>query len=642
MCLTKDMSKSAAAFATVRKKIELLVQRRAPVGISSLLAKYQDEYKQPLDFKALGYGKLSNLLNAIPSIQQKHIISGKETRLSYNGTEDTQKVSKTKTNAPNPSVLAGVRENILKLVRSKGSVKIGGFTRLYEEEFKQTLDFKALGYGSLSRLLAGIPTIILEPSAKRDSYTLKVEGMGTFGLPNSAISPDSKEKDDNSCGVDRRSTIHSHSFKDRIEEKSNQTQAQETQKFPSQFIEKAYLVRESDFPLLKNAAIFALRRDGADSEGEIVYLNTHEPFSLVSIGVPGAGKSHTLACVLESCLLPTTDIVRLQKPMTALVLHYDENTLSICEAAGLLKSPTSAQSSHVFQSKAVILVSRTYYKQRKAFYGDYCTVRPLLFKWETLTADRIKRIMHIGLDDNQLYFATIMNILRRYQKQAYVPNFQVFLREVKEECSCSGQQGPLAQRIKLLETLVAESDVNQDIVDESLDLSDALFAGHNLVVADLTDPLLSKEDVNGLFEVMVEQFRTTPLQGGKVLALDEAHKFMNGTRSDNLSEAVVRVARLIRHEGMRLVVSTQSPRSLAPELLELSSVAVLHHFHSYDWLEYVKQKVPLPDDAFQTILSLRPGEAMTFASRTTFSAKVMQVRVRHRLTADFGESRRNN
>lgn len=223
-----------------------------------------------------------------------------------------------------------------------------------------------------------------------------------------------------------------------------------------------------------------------------------------------------------------------------------------------------------------------------------------------------------------------------------MPKFQEFLHEVEKECTCSGQQGPLAQRIKLLETLVAESDENQDIINESLDLPDALSAGFNLIVADLTDPLLSREDVNGLFEVMVEQFRTTPLQGGKVLALDEAHKYMSGTRSDHLSEAVVRVARLIRHEGMRLVVSTQSPKSLAPELLELLSVAVLHHFHSHDWLDYVRQKIPLPDNAFQTILSLRPGEALTFASRTTFSEKVMQVRVRHRLTADFGESRRNN
>jgi DNA helicase HerA-like ATPase len=61
-------------------------------------------------------------------------------------------------------------------------------------------------------------------------------------------------------------------------------------------------------------------------------------------------------------------------------------------------------------------------------------------------------------------------------------------------------------------------------------------------------------------QVLVEQFRTTPLQGcGKLLAVDEAHKFMTGQATDGLSDAIVNVARLMRHDGIRLVVSTQSP-----------------------------------------------------------------------------------
>lgn len=82
---------------------------------------------------------------------------------------------------------------------------------------------------------------------------------------------------------------------------------------------------------------------------------------------------------------------------------------------------------------------------------------------------------------------------------------------------------------------------------------------------------------------MTEQFRSIPEQGAKVLALDDAHKFMDGIKSDGLSEAIVNVARLMRHDGIRLAVSTQSPKALAPEVLELVSIATLHHFHSQDW-----------------------------------------------------------
>ena len=82
-----------------------------------------------------------------------------------------------------------------------------------------------------------------------------------------------------------------------------------------------------------------LTANDAVSNGEPVFLNTNEPFCLTTIGVQGAGKSHTLACVLESCLMSCkvdAEVIRLQKPMTALVLHYDQSTTSVCEAAGLL------------------------------------------------------------------------------------------------------------------------------------------------------------------------------------------------------------------------------------------------------------------------------------------------------------------
>ena len=74
-----------------------------------------------------------------------------------------------------------------------------------------------------------------------------------------------------------------------------------------------------------------------------IYLNTHEPFCLVTVGVQGGGKSHTLASVLEGLLIPfpENDLCRLSAPMTTLVLHYDQSSTSLCEATGL-RSPAPA------------------------------------------------------------------------------------------------------------------------------------------------------------------------------------------------------------------------------------------------------------------------------------------------------------
>eukprot|EP01127_Copromyxa_protea_P000337 TRINITY_DN10276_c0_g1_i1.p1 TRINITY_DN10276_c0_g1~~TRINITY_DN10276_c0_g1_i1.p1 ORF type:complete len:419 (-),score=71.14 TRINITY_DN10276_c0_g1_i1:78-1274(-) len=393
-----------------------------------------------------------------------------------------------------------------------------------------------------------------------------------------------------------------------------------------------------------------------DSGQADVYLNTNEPFCLAAIGVQGAGKSHTLAVVLESCLVPcpfpkSQPLIRLHRPMTALVLHYDQNVTSVCEATGLI-SPLpellklSGSPIALPREKMIVLVSPSYYLQRKQFYGDYCTVKPLLFSWACLTADHIKKIMRINEGDNQLYVASMLDLLRNYQRTAVVPDFQEFLDQVKEICTIKTQTAPLLQRISLLEAFVAESTMNASIAAFGGDLFSTIAPGC-LVVADLTDPLLSSQEANGIFQVLTEQFRTVPSSNGcgKVLVLDEAHKFMEGVGTDGLSNAIVNAARLMRHDGMRVIVSCQSPKALAPELLELVSVAVMHRFHSQDWFNYLKTKMPLDSEVFEEIVELNPGSAMVFAARhllgDTQKKGLVKLEVRNKLTADRGSSKTN-
>ena len=393
---------------------------------------------------------------------------------------------------------------------------------------------------------------------------------------------------------------------------------------------------------------------------EPLYLNTHEPFCLCTIGVQGSGKSHTMGVVLESCLLPCdrpTDqpLVRLQRPMTALVLHYDQNVTSICEATGLIEPHRQLHRLQRGESpcalpreRLVVLVSPSYYLQRSKFYGDSCIVKPLLFRWSTLSADHIKKIMRIEDGDSQLYVASMLELLRKYQRAGRVPEFQGFLGEVKAACKVPSQAAPLLQRAALLEALVAESTMNEPLRALGSDVLQAIGPGI-LVVADLTDPLLASDEANGIFQVLVEQFRAAPSTAdcGKLLALDEAHKFMDGSVSDGLSNAIVNAARLMRHDGLRLAVSTQSPKALAPELLELVSVAVLHRFHSQDWYSYLRAKIPMPDSAFEEVMALPSGQALVFAANHRVSrmrpqdGHLLRVDVRARLTADRGASRTN-
>ncbi len=327
-----------------------------------------------------------------------------------------------------------------------------------------------------------------------------------------------------------------------------------------------------------------------------VFLNTYDPFCFVTLGVQGSGKSHSLSVILENCVLrvsdqmksTTDDALRLRRPMSSLVFHYDQNQRNACEAIGIVNSSDRLRSFFADmrheasldpptlpRDKMLVLVSPSNYKQRKQFYGPEVRVEPLLFSWGKLSAKQLKGLMRINEGDNQLYVSTMLSLLRGFQRKQSMPRFDDFCRQIEQTCSSSSQNGPLRQRLALLEALMKESAVNQEFSGIGGDLSSLMQQGM-LVVADLSDPLLSPEEANGIFEVLLDQFRSDLVggstEGGKLLVLDEAHRYVSGGDSDDLSRSIVDAVRLMRHEGLRVAISTQSPKVLVPELLELVSL----------------------------------------------------------------------
>jgi hypothetical protein len=53
-----------------------------------------------------------------------------------------------------------------------------------------------------------------------------------------------------------------------------------------------------------------------------LFINVAAPSSVFICGSQGSGKSHTLSCLLENCLIPSA-AGRLPRPLTGLVFHYD-------------------------------------------------------------------------------------------------------------------------------------------------------------------------------------------------------------------------------------------------------------------------------------------------------------------------------
>lgn len=61
----------------------------------------------------------------------------------------------------------------------------------------------------------------------------------------------------------------------------------------------------------------------------------------------------------------------------------------------------------------------------------------------------------------------------------------------------------------------------------------------------------------------------------------------------------------MRHEGMRIIISSQSPEKIPIEMMELATLTVLHHFISIGWLNYLRGLYKLTEEDFDKIMSLK-------------------------------------
>lgn len=121
-----------------------------------------------------------------------------------------------------------------------------------------------------------------------------------------------------------------------------------------------------------------------------------------------------------------------------------------------------------------------------------------------------------------------------------------------------------------------------------------------LLIVDLSCPCVTAAMACSLFNICLSIFleqqpppslqstaaspSPSPARIGRVVALDEAHKYMGETAEcEALTGNLLATIRLQRHLGARVLISTQEP-TVSPRLLDLCSVTVVHRFTSPDWL----------------------------------------------------------
>jgi DNA phosphorothioation-dependent restriction protein DptH len=187
----------------------------------------------------------------------------------------------------------------------------------------------------------------------------------------------------------------------------------------------------------------------------------------------------------------------------------------------------------------------------------------------------------------------------------------------------------------------ARLDFASRFIDDSRSLR-SLFRPGRLIVVDLRDEFIEKEQALGLFVTMLNIFSGAGLGSepfNKLIVFDEAHKYMGGA----LVGSGVETIREMRHKGVSVVIASQDPVNVPSAVIELSSVVALHRFNAPSWLRHIQKSLAALSDLTPSMLaSLTSGEAFLWSNRATdltFTRRAVKVRIRPRATRHGGSTR---
>lgn len=356
--------------------------------------------------------------------------------------------------------------------------------------------------------------------------------------------------------------------------------------------------------------------------------------NVVSVfGVQGSGKSYTLGDLIEAAIVRGTPMNRLPSPLGAVVFHYSTDNTYLPEFASMARAnddqAAAADLSANYGAVPIavddvrVLVPPDLVGERAAEFPDL-DVRPLFLGANELRLDDWKLLMGIEGGD-QMYSKAMSGIFRELRNRITVGALDAAI----ERSDLSTSQKRIAQ-IRL--------NFARPYISETGSASEHLIPGRLLVI-DLRDELIESDEALALFMILLGRFSQAEWNGGrfnKLIVFDEAHKYMEQPK---LTNKIVETVREMRHKGTSVVIASQNPPSVPREVIELSSVVVVHRFTAPTWLDHIKKANSDFADAGllpSQLTNLSSGEAYVWSTGSKVFRRPQLVRVRPRLTKHGG------
>jgi len=325
--------------------------------------------------------------------------------------------------------------------------------------------------------------------------------------------------------------------------------------------------------------------------------------------------------MLENLLVPRFKTIgTLEEPMSALVLHFGEGgSSSLPSEVAWLASPDPSYNINIELPQVKVFVSPSSINRMRAVYaealGNAVEVRPLYFSESELDASAILSMMSVNSSGSApLYVQLVLSRLRGLGEKYSFSTFQEELMDLKEDLN-PFQKSSLEQRLTLLNSFLDPYAAGKKRVKPTKPAP--RFAKGQLTIIDLSDPFIDADSACGIFDIICRVFTRAELNAGKVLVIDEAHKYLsNHSGSSALTQRILSIIRQQRHLGMRVIISTQEPTILPPVIIDLCTVIMLHRFQSPAWWEHIVKHVSADfavGDAFDHVVRLQTGQSVVFA-----------------------------
>ena len=371
--------------------------------------------------------------------------------------------------------------------------------------------------------------------------------------------------------------------------------------------------------------------------GRKIALDMNHTHTISLFGVQGGGKSYTLGTVIEMASMPIEHINVIPSPLATVIFHYSPTQDYAPEFTSMIHPNTVEEEIRILRERyranpealkdVLILTASNKVDERRIEYPDI-EVEPIAFSASELKAAHWKFLMG-AIGSQSMYMRQINLIMRSLRDNLTLDA----LRNGIENSGLSDHLKELAQTRLLFAS---------EYIDDSQRLQDLIRPGR-LIIVDLRDEFIDKDEALGLFVVMLQIFSEATYQGNafnKLVVFDEAHKYIENA---DLVSGLIEVVREMRHKGTSIMVASQDPPSVPVSLIELSSQIIMHKFNSPAWLKHIqKANAALGDLTSDKMSHLGTGEAYVWSSKASddsFTRGAVKIKCRPRVTQHGGSTK---